>query len=190
MTCTLCSVENWLKTQVHIPWWHHQMETFSALLALCLGNSPVSGQFPAQKPVTRISDVFFDLCPNKRLSKQPWGWWFETQSCSLWRHCNVMSLKSTCWDSWSGSYILKYIFLFYFFFFLVKFYGSVTGPVDCNMLVKNSFEWNSFKNSICKLWSSLFWSQWNILTKNFLWLLHKLSILCYSHKLLQYTLSK
>ena len=33
-------------------------------------------------------DVFFDLRLNKRLSKQPWGWWFETPSCSLWRQCN------------------------------------------------------------------------------------------------------
>ena len=36
------------------------METFSALLALCAGNSPVSGEFPAQRPVTRSFDVFFD----------------------------------------------------------------------------------------------------------------------------------
>ena len=46
------------------------METFSALLALCPGNSPVPGEFPAQRPVTRSFDVFFDLRPNKRLSKQ------------------------------------------------------------------------------------------------------------------------
>ena len=41
-----------------------------------------------QRPVTRRFDVFFDLCPNKRLSKQWWGWWFETPSCPLWRHCD------------------------------------------------------------------------------------------------------
>ena len=51
------------------PWWHHQMETFSALLALCVGNSPVTGEFPSQRPVTRRFVVFFDLRPNKRLSK-------------------------------------------------------------------------------------------------------------------------
>ena len=68
--------------------WRHQIETSSALLALCAGNSAVSGEFPAQRPVTRSFDVFFDLCPNKRLSKQRWGWWFETSSCPLWRHCN------------------------------------------------------------------------------------------------------
>ena len=65
------------------------METFSALLAICAGNSPVPGEFPTQKPVTRSFNVFFDLGLNKRLSKQWWGWWFETPSSSLWRHCNV-----------------------------------------------------------------------------------------------------
>ena len=69
-------------------WWRHQMETFSPLLALCAGNSPVSVEFPAQRPVPRSFDVFCDLRLDKRLSKQTWGWWFETPSCSLWRHCN------------------------------------------------------------------------------------------------------
>ena len=49
------------------------------------------GEFPAQRPVTWSFDVFFDLRLNKRLSKQPWGWWFETPSWSLWRQCNVSS---------------------------------------------------------------------------------------------------
>ena len=53
-----------------LAWWRHQMETFSALLAICAGNSPVPGEFPTQRPVTRIFDVYFDLRPNKRLSKQ------------------------------------------------------------------------------------------------------------------------
>ena len=48
------------------------------------------GEFPTQRPVTRSFDVFFDLRLNKRLSKQPWGWWFETPSWSLWRQCNVI----------------------------------------------------------------------------------------------------
>ena len=65
------------------------METFSALLAICAGNSPVPGEFPAQRPVTRSFDVFFDLRLNKRLSKQWWDWWFETLSHPLWRHRNV-----------------------------------------------------------------------------------------------------
>ena len=71
-----------------IAWWRHQMETFSALLVLCAGNSPVIGEFPAQRPVTRGFDVFFHLYLNKRLSKQSCGRWLETPSRSLWRHCN------------------------------------------------------------------------------------------------------
>ena len=64
------------------------METFSAYLAICTWNSTVPGEFPAQRPVTRSFDVFFDLRLNKRLGKQSWGWRFETLSRPLWRHCN------------------------------------------------------------------------------------------------------
>ena len=71
-----------------IPWWRHQMEVFSTLLAICAGNSPVPSEFPTQRPVTQSFDVCFDLRPNKRLSKQSWGWWFETQWRPLWRHRN------------------------------------------------------------------------------------------------------
>ena len=58
------------------------METFSALLAICAGNSPIPGEFPAQRPVTRGFNVFFDLRLNKRLSKQSWGLviWGDTVS--------------------------------------------------------------------------------------------------------------
>ena len=62
------------------------METFSALVAICAGNSPIPGEFPAQRPVTRHFDVFFDLRLNNLLSKQSWGWWFETLSHPLWRY--------------------------------------------------------------------------------------------------------
>ena len=70
-------------------WRRHQIETFSALLAICGGNSPVPGEFHTQRPVTRRFDVFLDPRLNKRLSKQPWGWWFESLSRPLWRHRNV-----------------------------------------------------------------------------------------------------
>ena len=49
------------------------METFSALLAICAGNSPVTDEFPAQKPVTRSFDVFFDLCLNIRVNNREAG---------------------------------------------------------------------------------------------------------------------
>ena len=79
------------------------METFSELLAICAGNSPVLGQFPKQRLVTRSFDVFFDLRLNKRLRKQSWGWWFETPSRPLWRHCKVIVLIPLCssWVKWS-----------------------------------------------------------------------------------------
>ena len=77
-------------------WWSHQMETFSALLAICAGNSPVPGEFPTQRPVTRSFDVYFDLRLNKRLCKQSWGWWFETLLCPLWRHGNGSTRLLIC----------------------------------------------------------------------------------------------
>ena len=61
-----------------IPW-------FSALLALCEGNSPVTGEFSSQRPVTRSFEVFFDLCLNKRLRHR----WLYTPTPSLWLLCNV-----------------------------------------------------------------------------------------------------
>ena len=51
-------------------WWRDRMETFSALLALYAGNSPVTGEFPSQRPVTASFDVFLDPHLNKRLRKQ------------------------------------------------------------------------------------------------------------------------
>ena len=57
------------------------METFSALLALCEGNPPVTGGFPSQKPVTRTFDVFFDQRLNKRLAN-------TRDAGDLRRHCD------------------------------------------------------------------------------------------------------
>ena len=70
-------------------WWRHQMEKNSALLAFCAGNSPVTGEFSAQRPVTRSFDVFVDLRLNQQLNKQWRRLGFETPARSLWRHCNV-----------------------------------------------------------------------------------------------------
>ena len=78
---------------MRIPWWRHQMETFSVLLALCVGNSLVTSEFPSQGPVTQSFDVFFDLHLNKRLTKQSRPRWFETPLSSLWHRCNNGSLN-------------------------------------------------------------------------------------------------
>ena len=65
-------------------------------------------EFPTQRPVARSFDVFFDLRLNKRLSKQPWGWWFETPSWSLWRQCNALPLILPVLKSIeAGLYILR-----------------------------------------------------------------------------------
>ena len=45
------------------------METFSALLSLCAGNSLVTGEFPAQRPVMRSFDVFFDFPPEQTVEE-------------------------------------------------------------------------------------------------------------------------
>ena len=49
----------------------------------------VTDEFPAQRPVTRSVDVFFDLRVNRQLSKEWRRWWFETLPRSLWRDCNL-----------------------------------------------------------------------------------------------------
>ena len=74
---------------VPVTCWRHQIETFSASLALCAGNSPVTVEFTSQRPVKRSFDVFFYLRLNKRLSKQSRRRWFEKR------------LKKHCWVHWS-----------------------------------------------------------------------------------------
>ena len=85
--------------QAQLVW--HPKQKGSNMMTSSNGNifrvtGPLCGEFtdlrwnPLTKPVTRSFDVVFDLRLDKRLSKQSWGWWFETPSCSLWRHCNVI----------------------------------------------------------------------------------------------------
>ena len=78
-----------IRNMSSVTWWRHQMESFPALLALCAGDSPVTGEFPSQMLLRRSFGIFFHLRPNKRLSKQSRRRWFETPSWSLWRHCNA-----------------------------------------------------------------------------------------------------
>ena len=59
------------------------------ITGLCAGNSPVTGEFPSQRPVARSFDVFFDLRLNKQLRKQSRHRLFDTPSRSLWRRCNA-----------------------------------------------------------------------------------------------------
>ena len=82
-----------------MPWWCHEMETFSALLALCAGNSLAASEIPSQRPVSRSFDIFFDLRLNKWLCKQSRRWWFGMPACSLWRHCNSSGLMPNRWQA-------------------------------------------------------------------------------------------
>ena len=91
-------------------WWHHQMETFSVLLALCAGNLLVTGEFSSHRPVTWSFDVFFDLCLCKHMIRC----WFEMPLYSLWHHPNVQDIMiQLCQLSWyvenrnQGFYSLK-----------------------------------------------------------------------------------
>ena len=74
-------------------------------------NLPVIGEFPAQRPVMQSFDVFFDLRPNKRLSKQWWGWWFETPSCPSKRHCNGNIISVLILERWEASQITIWCYL-------------------------------------------------------------------------------
>ena len=70
------------------PWWRHQMEIFSALLAMrAIHRSPVNSPHKGQWREALIFSL--DLRLNKRLSKQPRGWRFEMPLRPLSRHCNA-----------------------------------------------------------------------------------------------------
>ena len=75
----------WIIYITYETWWRHQIETFPHYWLFV-----VNDEFPAQWPVMQSFDVFFDQHLNKQLSKQSWGWWFETPSC--WRPCNAINL--------------------------------------------------------------------------------------------------
>ena len=67
---------------------HDDVIKFSVLPTLCAGNNRSPVNSPHKGQWREVFGVFFDLHLNKRLSKQSWRRWFETSSCSLWRHCN------------------------------------------------------------------------------------------------------
>ena len=92
------------------PTMHHddviKWNIFRVTGPLC-GEFTGPGEYPAQMPVTRSFDVFFDLRLNNRLSKQPGGWWFETPPWTLWRQCNDHT-EQKCADFCSAWCILGY----------------------------------------------------------------------------------
>ena len=85
-----------------ISWWRHQMETFSASMAICAGNSPVTGEFPTKRPVTRGFDVFFDLRVNKRLSKQSTRQFIQSFALfwAILLHRRWSTMQTYFWNKW------------------------------------------------------------------------------------------
>ena len=72
------------------PWWRHQIETFSALLAFCAGNSPVTGEFPTQRTVTRSFGV-------------SWAWingWVSNRDAGDLRRHRAHYDVSVMWNRW------------------------------------------------------------------------------------------
>ena len=85
------------------PWWRHQMETLSALLAICAGNSPVMWRGALMLSLIRV-------WINGRVNKQSWGWWFETLSRPSWRHRNESEISD---NRWKGQFQKSYIRAFH-----------------------------------------------------------------------------
>ena len=98
-----------------VSWWQHQMETFSTLLALCEKNSPVTGEFPSQRPVTRSFGVFLryaEITPLymiriHRLLVTHWVLWppnYKNETADLWywicKHwLKALMYKETWWHT-------------------------------------------------------------------------------------------
>ena len=123
-----------------VPWWRHQMETFSTSLAICA----VTGEFSAQRPVTLSFDAFFDPRLNKRLSIQSWNWWFDLvirhisfvyYSCSLsnWNKLFQNDINTKRWCGHAG--MLDDVILLFF--------PSYVSNVYFNCIVQYSLYHNS-----------------------------------------------
>ena len=88
-----------------IPWpgWYHQMETFSTLLALCAGSSPVTDELPSQRPVARrfmCSLIMYNTWPNtsRCLIAITWDTYIEAEAKwrPLTRHFQLHFLEWKC----------------------------------------------------------------------------------------------
>ena len=121
-----------IRHDIYASWWRHQIEKFSALLAICAGNSPVTGEFPSQRPVTRSFVVFFYLRLNKWLSKQ-----------SIYVHpCEKVI----------GIFFRHNFFTIYFLLFVLVFLHDICEVVNINSI---DFCWIS----ITGYTSATFWKQ-------------------------------
>ena len=144
----LLQKHHFLHPRSHTPWLRHQMETFSTLLAICAGKSPVSGEFPTQRSVTRSFAIFFDLRLNKQLTKQSWSWWFETLSCPLRRQCNAYAETMEV-DSKPGHDVT---YVWYFSHTSTPFPESFRDLLWCSMHIIGEFGWQDRRPPIIRAW--------------------------------------
>ena len=178
MQCGAKGISSFGKHDDVIKW-----KLFSALLAICAGNSPVSGEFLAQRPVTRNFDIFFDLRLNKRLTRQLWGWWFKTVSRPLWRQCNEALLLnkvtsiSMVFDNNPNAFIVPQeqgtlshgkafyiIFLYVGNLLVIRGFPSHKGSVVCGMVFPLLVAWTRLSPSITIESGSIHWGMDKIFT--------------------------
>ena len=79
-------------------WYYSEFTRFITAPKYNIMTSSNGNKFPLYWPLTRNFDVFFDLRLNKWLSKQSWGWWFETPSHPVWRDGNELKSRETSLD--------------------------------------------------------------------------------------------
>ena len=137
------------------------------------------GEFPTQRPVTRSFDVFLDLRLNKWLSKQWWGWWFETPSWSLWRHRNEnigVRLIHRHWGKMAAILQKAFsnaMFLMKSVVFLFKFHFQVSNYQYTNIGSDNSATWGSAMKASYLLFHTFHTVIWhttaNLLNTNMSW---------------------
>ena len=103
------SVVGNVKNSLFGTWWCQHMEAFSALQALCAGNSPVNGEFPFQRASKADFDVSFDMGPQKLLKKLSKDRWFETTR----RSCDVILMSAPCstWFNTERHWWVNYVMM-------------------------------------------------------------------------------
>ena len=141
------------------------METFFALLAFCVGNSPVTGEFLSQRPVTRGFDVFFDLHLSKQLSKKSRRRWFETTWRWLWRHYNEIRNEEDYSLSSKSIYTVAFATCLTTFFSMVQIgqivqllthWGRYKMAAISQTILSNSFSWMKMLEFRLKFHQNLF----------------------------------
>ena len=124
-------------------------------------NSPHKGQW-------RGALMFSLICAlNNRLSKQSWGWWFETPSCPSQRHCNALThiipdnhrstfiCVSFVWVFYGGVVVCFYLFVLILFWTILILIVEYLPPshylnqcwYSINWIPRKNHQWNLNQNA-------------------------------------------